>query len=88
MRLRDVLFLIGTFIVTMICGPYIYYTYIVYMHIQDHAMTQAGPNFDMQPSPLDFWITLVSAIAVFTTKQWSTKAMLPLIRKISKVPTN
>ena len=52
----------------MICGPYIYYTCTVYKHIQDYASTQAGPNFDMQPSPNDFWITLVSAIIVYSTK--------------------
>ena len=62
------MFLIGTAVVVMICGPYIYYTWIVYKHIQDYAATQAGPNFGMQPSPSDFWITMMSAIVVFTSK--------------------
>ena len=68
MRLRDIVFLIATAAVTLICGPYIYYTGIVYQHIQEYKGVQAGPDFDKGPSPYDFWITFVSAIIVFTSK--------------------
>ena len=62
------MFLIATGIVTMICCPYIYYTGVVYMYIQDNANAQAGPGFDMRPSYRDFWITVNSAFAVFLAK--------------------
>lgn len=37
MRVRDVMFLIATGALVLICGPYIYYTAIVYQHIWEHA---------------------------------------------------
>ena len=52
----------------MFCGPYIYYTILVYNYIHEHADTQAGPEFTNRPQLIDLWIAATSAVCIYFIK--------------------
>ena len=67
----------------MICGPHMYYTVVVYLHIHEHAGTQAGPHFIRKPQIFDFYISVISAFAVYYCQKWTTNLLIPVIEKFS-----
>ena len=61
-----------------------YYTVVVYLHIHEYAETQAGPNFTRKPQIADFWISVLSAFAVYYLQKWTTDWLIPIIGRVSE----
>ena len=61
-----------------------YYTVVVYLHIHEYAGTQAGPNFTRKPQIADFWISVLSAFAVYYLQKWTTDWLIPIIGRVSE----
>ena len=76
----DSVLMVANFIMVALTTPYIFYSLQVYNYIQEHAATEAGPDFTFKPDLRDLWITVISAICIRTAKVIVKDYSQPLIR--------